>query len=129
VRFAAIVQTHFALAGLALRDVSPSTGVSPLALTPGSALHYVIAMLARSTSCPDEAEIGAFLFSVLSTSGFSATGNCKTVACWCSCRNVRKTISPFGNSKSVPKRHEQRGACSCQGQAYTVGKGGARPPG
>jgi hypothetical protein len=35
VRFAAIVQTHFALAGLALRDVSPSTGVSPLALNAG----------------------------------------------------------------------------------------------
>ena len=36
VPFAAIVHTHFALAGLALRDVSPSTGVSPLALTPAA---------------------------------------------------------------------------------------------
>ena len=32
----------------------------------------------RSTSCP---EIGAFLFSALDVGGFSAAGNCKTVAC------------------------------------------------
>jgi hypothetical protein len=58
------------------------------------------ARLERSTSRPDEYEIGAFLFSALDAGRFSAAGNCKTVASWPSCRNVSRTIRPSGNSRA-----------------------------
>jgi hypothetical protein len=63
--------------------------------TPANAVGIYVRI--KSTSCP---EIGAFLFSALDTGGFSAAGNWRTVACWPSCRNVSRTISPSGNSRA-----------------------------
>jgi hypothetical protein len=88
------------LAGLALRDVSPVYRRQPSCAGAGRRSSLPHARLERSTSCPDEYEIGAFLFSALDAGRFSAAGNCKTVASWPSCRNVSRTIRPSGNSRA-----------------------------
>ena len=71
------------------------SAVSPLALAPGGALPCYVRI--KSTSCP---VIGAFSFSSLDAGCFFAAGNCKTVACWPSCRNVSRTSWPSGNSRA-----------------------------